>query len=140
MNRAIAAGGFKNVMIMGDDGPAGDSALESVAKKLEAEWQPKSVRVYFIHAHELRRGQGMTFNADYLRRWAAKTVPPDRRKAVEDYSELLFVDRDHKWLRPEMIPVEDRAVVNPALGKVLVETRVTSVLDQIRRLSPSHVR
>ena len=140
VNRAIAAGGFKNVMIMADDGPAGDAALESVAKKLDLEWQPKGVRVYFIHAHEIRPGQGMTFNADYLRRWAARTVPADRRKSVEDYAELLFVDRDHKWLRPDMIPAEDRAVVNPTLGEVLVETRVASILDQIRRLSPSHVR
>jgi hypothetical protein len=39
-----------------------------------------------------------------------------------------------------MIPTEDRAVVNPTLGSVFVETRVTSILDQIRRLSPTHVR
>ncbi len=140
VNRAIAASGFKNVMIWADDGPAGDAALESVARKLDLEWQPKGIRVYFIHAHEMRPGQGMTLNADYLRRWAAKTVPADHRRSVEDYAELLFVDRDHKWLRPDMIPAEDRAVVNPTLGKVLVETRVTSILDQIRRLSPSHVR
>ena len=34
----------------------------------------------------------MTFNADYLRRWAGRTVPADHRKAVEDQAELLFVD------------------------------------------------
>jgi hypothetical protein len=39
-----------------------------------------------------------------------------------------------------MIPPEDRAVVNPTRGKVFVETRVTSILDQIRQRSPSHVR
>ena len=141
VNRAIAAGGFKNVMIMGDDGPpAGDMTLESVARKLDLDWQTKGVRVYYIHAHEIRPGQGMTLNSDYLRRWAARTVPEGRRQSVEHYAELLFVDGDHKWLRPDMIPPEDRAVVNPTLGKVFVETRVTSILDQIRQRSPSHVR
>jgi hypothetical protein len=145
IGHAIAAGGFTDVMVMGDDGPAGDVALEGVAQALEREWSAKGVHVYFIHAHEGRPGQGtpaggMTFNADYLRRWAAKTVPANRRQSVEDYSELLFVDPDHKWLRPDMIPDEDRAVVNATLGKLFVETRVTSILDQIRRLSPSHIR
>ena len=141
LNRAIAAGGFRNVMIIGDEGTGpGDTTLENFANKLDGEWRPKGVRVYYITAHEMRPGQGMTYNSDYLRRWAARTVPAARRKPVEDYSELLFVDREHKWLRPDMIPPEDRAVVNPTLGKVLVETRVTSILDQIRQRSPSHVR
>ena len=141
VNRTITAGGFKNVMIMGDDGPpSGDMTLESVARKLDLEWQTKGVRIYYIHAHEIRPGQGMTLNIDYLRRWAARTVAEGRRQSVENYAELLFVDRDHRWLRPDMIPPEDRAVVNPTLGKVLVETRVTSILDQIRQRSPSHVR
>ena len=141
VNRAITGGGFKNVMIMGDDGPpSGDMTLESVAKKLDLDWQTKGVRIYYIQAHEIRPGQGTTLNIDYLGRWAARTVPEGRRQSVEHHAELLFVDRDHKWLRPDMIPPEDRAVVNPTLGKVFVETRVTSILDQIRQRSPSHVR
>jgi hypothetical protein len=88
----------------------------------------------------MRPGQGMTFNADYLRRWAGRTVPAARRKSVEAASEFLFVDRDHKWIRQDDIPPEDRAVVSPELGKLFVEQRVTSILNQIRTLSPSHVR
>jgi 4-carboxymuconolactone decarboxylase len=74
----------------------------------------------------------MTLNADYLRRWGSRTVPPERRKAVEDQAELLFADSAREWFRPEMIAAEDRAVVVPALGKILLEQRVTSILQQIR--------
>jgi len=122
VNRAITGGGFKNVMIMGDDGPpSGDMTLESVAKKLDLDWQTKRVRIHYIQAHEIRPGQGMTLNSDYLRKWTARTVPQGRRQSVEHYGELLFVDRDHKWLRPDMIPPEDRAVVNPTLRTPIVE-------------------
>jgi hypothetical protein len=50
------------------------------------------------------------------------------------------VDGERKWLLDDMIPVEDRAVVSPELGKILVEQRVSSILNQIRVLSPLHVR
>ena len=82
----------------------------------------------------------MTFNADYLRRWASRTIPAARRKLVEDHSELRFVDGDRKWLRDDMISVEDRAVVSAELGRILLEQRVSSILNQIRVLSPLHVR
>lgn len=74
----------------------------------------------------------MTLNADYLRRWASRTVPPERRKAIEDQAELLFADPEREWFRPDMISAEDRAVVVPALGKVLLEQRVSSILHQVR--------
>ncbi len=82
----------------------------------------------------------MTFNSDYLRRWAGRTVKPERRKAVEDAAELLAVDPQHQWLRPDMIAPEDRQVVNPALGRMLLEERVSSTLQHIREVSPDHIR
>jgi hypothetical protein len=82
----------------------------------------------------------MTINADYLRRWASRTVPPERRKAVEDEAELLFADPEHEWFRPDMISEEDRGVVVPALGRILLEQRVSAILNQIRELSPAHRR
>jgi hypothetical protein len=82
----------------------------------------------------------MTLNADYLRRWANRTVSAARRKRVEDQAELLFVDPEREWLRPDMIAVEDVEVVVPALGRILLEQRVSSILNQIRALSPAHLR
>jgi hypothetical protein len=114
--------------------------LERIAAALDAEWQPKGARVLYVTAHEIRPGQSMTLNADYLRRWASRTVPAARRKPVEDFSELLFVDRDRQWLRDDMIAAQDRGVVSKELGKMLVEQRVSAVLTRIRELSPSHVR
>jgi hypothetical protein len=137
VNRAIRTGGFKNVMVVADEGTAPDDRrLETLAKKLDAEWKPTGVNVYYITAHEMRPGQGMTFNADYLRRWAGRTIPAERRKRVEDEAELLYVDPGRRWLGPNMIPLEDREVVTPALGRILLEERVTSILSQIRTLSP----
>jgi hypothetical protein len=141
VNRAIRDGGFRDVVIIADEGAGPDDrTLEDLANRLEADWQPSGVGVYFVTAHEVRPGQGMTINADYLRRWASRTVPAERRKQVEDQAELLFVDPTHEWLRPDAIAAEDRAVVVPALGKILLEQRVSSILNEVRRLSPTHLR
>jgi len=140
VSEAIRAGGFESVVIIADEGAGPDDhTLEDLANRLDADWQASGLNVYYVTAHEMRPGQGMTFNADYLRRWASRTVRAERRKPVEDEAELLFVDPEHEWLRPDMIPDEDRAVVVPALGKILLEQRVSSILNQIRALSPAPV-
>jgi hypothetical protein len=141
VNQAIRAGGFTDLVIIADEGagPA-DRTLLDLAERLQAEWDPSGVRILYVTAHEERPGQGMTLNADYLRRWASRTVPPERRKAIEDQAELLFADPDNEWVRADVIPAEDRAVVTPALGRILLEQRVSSILNQIRELSPAHRR
>ncbi len=120
-------------MIIADEGNGPDDrSMQQLAERVHADWRPAGVRVRYVTAHETRPGQGMTINADYLHRWASRTVPAERRKAVEDEAELLFVDPRHRWLRPSTIAAADRAVVVPALGRVLLEQRVSSVLNQIR--------
>jgi hypothetical protein len=141
VERAIVTTQFRYVVIVGDESTrVGDTSLERIAATLDAEWQSKGARVFYVAGHEIRPGQDMTLNADYLRRWASRTVPAARRKPVEDFSELLFVDRDRQWLRDDMIAAQDRAVVSKELGKMLVEQRVSAILTRIRELSPSHVR
>jgi 4-carboxymuconolactone decarboxylase len=133
VTRALHAGRFTSVVIIADEGNGPDDrSLQQLAERVHADWRPSGVRVQYVTAHETRPGQGMTINADYLRRWASRSVPAERRKAVEDEAELLFVDPAHRWLRPGMIAVADRAVVVPALGKLLLEQRVTGLLNQIR--------
>jgi 4-carboxymuconolactone decarboxylase len=133
VSHALHAGRFTNVVIIADEGAGpGDRSLEDLAQRLHADWRPSGVRVTYVTAHEVRPGQGMTINADYLRRWAGRTIPAEHRKAIEDQSELLFVDPERKWLRRDMIAAADRTVVVPALGRMLVEQRVSSVLNQIR--------
>ena len=134
VSRALREDRFTNVVVIADEGSGpGDRSVEDLAGRLSAGWGASGVRVHYVTAHEMRPGQGMTINADYLRRWAGRTVPAERRKTVEDQAELLFVDPEHKWLRRDMIAVEDRGVVVPALGKILLEQRVSSVLNQVRR-------
>jgi 4-carboxymuconolactone decarboxylase len=132
VSRALRAARFTNVVIIADEGtgPA-DRSVEDLATRLSADWSASGVHVHYVTAHEMRPGQGMTLNADYLRRWAGRTVPAERRKTVEDQAELSFVDPEHKWLRRDMIAAEDRVVV-PAVGKILLEQRVSSILNQIR--------
>jgi len=133
VSRALHAGHFTNVVIIADEGAGpGDRGLEVLAERLNADWSPAGLRVRSVTAHEVRPGQGMTLNADYLRRWAGRTVRAEHRKAIEDQAELLFVDPERNWLRRDMVAVADRGVVVPALGKILLEQRVSSVLSQIR--------
>jgi hypothetical protein len=141
VSRGIRMGGFEDVVIIADEGAGPDDrTLENLAQRLEADQRPLGVRVLYANAHEIRPGQDMTLNADYLRRWANRTVSAARRKRVEDQAELLFVDPEREWLRPDMIAVEDVEVVVPALGRILLEQRVSSILNQIRALSPAHLR
>ena len=133
LSQVIRSGGFRDVVILADEGAGpGDRTLRDLAEQLKATWQPSGVRIFEVTAHEERPGQDMTLNADYLRRWGSRTIPPERRKTVEDQAELLFADAEQVSFRPEMIAPENRAVVVPALGKILLEQRVTSILHQIR--------
>jgi len=133
VSNAIRSGGFTDVVIIADEGAGPDDrTLSDLAERLEAEWRSSGVRILHVTAHEGRPGQQMTLNADYLRRWASRTVPPERRKDIEDQAELLFADPEHEWFRPDMMTADDRAVAVPALGKILLEQRVSSVLHQIR--------
>ena len=141
VNRTIRYGGFRYVVIIADEGVGPeDRSADEFTQRLEAQWRNSGVRIIPVTAHEERPGQGMTLNADYLRRWASRTVLPERRKAVEDQAELLYADPQQKWFRPDMIAAEDRSVVVPALGRLLLEQRVSSILNQIRSVSPAHVR
>jgi 4-carboxymuconolactone decarboxylase len=138
---AVAAASFTSVVVIADEGAGPtDATLETLARRLSNELKGRGIHVYFVTAHEMRPGHAMTFNADYLRRWAGRSVMPDRRKPIEDAAELLFVDPDHHWLNPDAIAAEDRAFVNPSLGRILLEERVSSILNQIRLLSPDHLR
>ncbi len=133
VSAALRAHRFTDVVVVADEGagPA-DRSMEDLAQRLRSEWGASGVRVHYATAHEMRPGQSMTLNADYLRRWASRTVPAERRKVVEDQAELLFVDPERKWLRRNMIAAEDRGIVVPALGKILLEQRVSGILSQIR--------
>jgi len=133
VSRALRESHFTDVVIIADEGTGPtDRSMEELAQRLKTDWSASGVHVHYVSAHERRPGQDMTINADYLRRWASRTVPVAQRKTVEDQAELLFVDSERKWLRRDMIAAENREIIVPALGKVLLEQRVSSILNQIR--------
>lgn len=130
---ALRANRFARVVVIADEGAsAEDRSLQDLAERLRTEWSASGVEVRYVTAHEVRPGQSMTLNADYLRRWGSRTVPAEHRKTIEDQAELLFVDPERKWLRRSRVAAEDRGVVVPALGKILLEQRVSGILNEVR--------
>ena len=121
--------GFKNVMIMGDHSQ-GQDTLERAAKDLDREWKPKGVRVYYIDV--ARTGKSMM--EDYLTK-LNQNIPRARMTPIDDAAELLSVDTDHKWVREDKIPPEDRKVVSLERGRIFVDFKVNSALQQIRKLT-----
>jgi 4-carboxymuconolactone decarboxylase len=137
---ALHAGRFTSVVVIADEGAGPDDRrMQNLAERVRADWVASGLHVRFVSAHETRPGQGMTINADYLRRWGSKTIPAEHRKVVEDQAELLYVDPERKWLRRDMVAAADRAVVVPALGKMLLEQRVSAILNEIRSDAPHAV-
>jgi 4-carboxymuconolactone decarboxylase len=137
VSAALRASRFTEVLVIADEGTGPeDRSLQDLAERLRTEWSVRGVRVRYVTAHEIRPGQNMTLNADYLRRWASRSIPAEHRKAVEDQAELLYVDPQRQWLRRDMIAAADRGLVLPALGKILLEQRVSSILNQLRSAGP----
>jgi len=101
---AIAAG-FKHVVLMGDHG-GGQDALKQVASALDG----KGARVHYI-------------GDVYFQSQAPHA-------GVEDTSELMFIDRDGKWIRRDKLDSKASA----ELGRKLVEKKVDSAVAQIRTL------
>ena len=101
---AIAAG-FRHVVLMGDHG-GGQDALKQVASALDG----KGARVHYI-------------GDVYFQSQAPHA-------GVEDTSELMFIDRDGKWIRRDKL--DSKASVE--LGRKLVEKKVDSAVAQIRTL------
>ena len=127
--------GFTHVMLMGDHGD-GQTALKNTAAQLDATWAARGARVFYIgdvyfKAHE----QGNT----YLRQHG---LPIGTHAAITDTSEILFIDRELKWIRPHKIAAGDGTTgvdgdPRPAsgqLGQMVIETKITSAVAQIRTL------
>ena len=103
---AIAAG-FKHVVLMGDHG-GGQEALKRVASALDG----KGARVHYI-------------GDAYFKSQA-------EHAGVEDTSELMFLDRDGKWIRRDKLG--DSRKASAELGKRLLDTKVDHAVAQIRAL------
>jgi creatinine amidohydrolase len=89
--------GFKNVVLMGDHG-GGQKELSDVAKKLDAKYTGKGIRV--VYCNEVYDKVGKDFD-----KWLADNgYPAGSHASVKDTSELLYLGGDKGWVRKELIP------------------------------------
>ena len=126
-SEGFTGSGFKNVMVMSDHSQ-GQDTLQRVARDLNAEWRSKGVRVHYVDLAPI----GKRLMEDYLKKL---NVPAARMTPIDDETELMFVDRDHQWVRMDKIPSEERKVATPETGKIFVDFKIKAVVEQIRKLT-----
>jgi hypothetical protein len=133
---AIVTAGFKNVMIMGDHGFGQDTpnkkspdnfdggTLKKVAEELDAVWQPRGTRVYYIPVD----GEvDHRMIPEYL---TTQKVPSKIQTPVDDISEVWSIDP--KGIRLDKIPSDIRGIASPELGMKFVELKVSTILRHAR--------
>ena len=79
--------------MMGDHAET-QGVIREVARALDAEWRPKGGRVFFITVYE--EGEGRM--REIL---AALDVPANLMTPIDDASEIMALDADGRWVRPE---------------------------------------
>ncbi len=131
---SMLSAGFRNVVLMGDHG-GGQQALKQVASELDNEWRSKGARAYYIGDAYYRQ--------DEVRQYLARrNLPAGEHAGIEDTSELMFLDREQKWIRRDKLARGDAKSgvdgdprqASPELGKALLDIKVNNVATQIRDL------
>ena len=129
---AISAG-FRNVVLMGDHG-GGQKTLESVAAALDQEWGPKGAHVYYI-------GDVYYKEKDQMRAYAAAhNIAVDQHAGYDDTSEVMFIDKDGKWVRKDKLMKDtgasgvtgDQTAATLEIGRMSVENKINDAVAQIR--------
>ena len=131
---AIAAG-FRHVVLMGDHG-GGQDALRRLAAELDRQSGPNGARVHYagdVYYKSEARAR------EYL---AGRGKPAGGHAGIEDTSEMMFLDRDGKWIRRDRLAAPDRAAgvegdpreASDEIGRALLEIKVETAVAQIRSL------
>lgn len=136
---SAAVAGFRDVVIMGDHGD-GQDVLGAVAKELDAAWKPKGVRVFYIpDLYYKSRQQARAYEL-------AHGITHDEHAGTDDTSELMAIDTQHIWIRPDKIVVGgpaqfgrigvngDPTMANAALGRIFLGYKIDNAVAQIRSL------
>jgi creatinine amidohydrolase/Fe(II)-dependent formamide hydrolase-like protein len=131
---AIAAG-FKNVVLMCDHG-GGQEALRSVAADMDSIWRRKGIRIVYIPDLYFKEKEQMR---QYL---TEHKIPIDQHAGTDDTSEVMFIDTDHRWIRPGKLingtstegVTGDQTKATVELGKMFIGFKVKDAVDQIRQL------
>jgi creatinine amidohydrolase/Fe(II)-dependent formamide hydrolase-like protein len=122
---------------MGDHG-SGQQTLKKVAGALNAEWSPKGVHIYHISDLYYKEKEQMK---EYLTK---RNMAIDEHAGIDDTSEVMFVDKDSKWVRnkDKLAPDDgkmgvrgDPTQASVELGKMFVEFKIKNAVTQIRSLT-----
>jgi creatinine amidohydrolase/Fe(II)-dependent formamide hydrolase-like protein len=144
--------GFKNIVLMGDHG-GGQKELAEIAKKLDATYAPKGIRVIFCDEVYQKA------NGDFDKYLASQNMPLSSHAGIPDTSEMLYLGGDKGWVRRELVatavgdPVRkpgeardpnakrinngiqgDARPSTAALGKKIFDMKVDAAVSQIHRL------
>jgi creatinine amidohydrolase/Fe(II)-dependent formamide hydrolase-like protein len=135
----LIVNGFKNVVLMGDHG-GGQRELAEVAKKLDAKYAGKGIRV--VYCADVYAKAGTDIN-----QWLTKhDLPVGSHASIKDTSELWYLGGDKGWIRKDQIAtaVSDAGHKNgisgdarrssPEIGKVVSDIKVDNAVAQIRQL------
>jgi creatinine amidohydrolase/Fe(II)-dependent formamide hydrolase-like protein len=135
---AIAAG-FKNVFLMGDHG-GGQAELKLAAGGLDAQWRSTGTRIFYIPDLYVKSGEQIN---TYL---VARGIRTGGHAGASDTSQVLFLDNDRKWIRRDQLGYKDAAQeaamgidgdpskASAEMGRMFIDFKVTSAVEQIRRL------
>lgn len=133
------AGGFTHVFLMGDHG-IGQDEIRLAAGNLDGEWRARGVRVYYVPDVYRKATQQMTA---YL---ADRQIRGGGHAGVTETAQVMFLDTDGRWIRRDKLSVSaagpepetgvggDPSAATAEMGRVFIEYKITSAVDQIRAL------
>ena len=131
-----AAGGFTDVVFLGDSG-GNQRGMAAVVERLNAEWAGTQVRAHFIGDYYSKSG-------DDARAWLRSRGYTDEQigshAGMLDTSELMFVNPNH--LRPSEFAMDggfegsgvsgDPTLASAEIGEHLLRIKIDNALAQIR--------
>jgi creatinine amidohydrolase len=141
--------GFKNVILMGDHGGGQPKVYKEVAEKLNDKYSGQGIHVYYCDQVYKKA------NDDFVKYLAVNGYPAGLHGSIPDTSEMMYLDRDQTWVRPDLLgtafgdPVVDgKPQVGPnsphngitgdarrstvALGKRVFDMKVDYAVREIR--------
>jgi creatinine amidohydrolase/Fe(II)-dependent formamide hydrolase-like protein len=118
------------------DHGGGQTSLKKIAAEMNKEWSPKGIHIYYIPDLYYKEKDQMR---EYLTQHKMRL---DQHAGVDDTSEVMYIDRDHKWIRKDKLAPDDGKMgvngdptqATPDLGKMFIDYKINDAIAQIRSL------
>jgi creatinine amidohydrolase len=137
--QSAVAAGFKQVYLMGDHG-GGQAELRLAAEGLDADARRKGARVFYV---DIATQSGQQMNA-YLKE---RKVAPGGHAGVGETAQVVALDANSRHIRrngyaaaaagpePAAGMMADVSPATAEMGKIFLDYKVNSAVEQIRKLS-----